>query len=155
MPNDFLLAEAGVIKSNLKLSHAERIGLLHDSLVSLIEELQPDVVVLEKAFYGVNVSSALKLGETRGALIAAARRFSLPVRELTPASVKKTIAGNGRASKEEVNLALRTLLKFELGSLPHDVSDAVALALCYGLSYAFESRLIVGSKNTLEERKML
>lgn len=132
-PADFRILDAGVLRPDPKLGYAARIALLHGALFDLIAEFRPSVCVLEKAFFDKNVSSAMRLGEVRGAFIAAAGRGGAAIEEITPAEVKKTLTGNGRADKEQVALTLKTLLGFDRGHLPHDVSDALAICLCYGL----------------------
>ncbi|MBM4251857.1 MAG: crossover junction endodeoxyribonuclease RuvC [Deltaproteobacteria bacterium] len=139
VPRDFSVVEAGVLRADAALPYAQRIGLLHIALCELLMEHRPDVCVIEKAFFDKNVNSALKLGELRGAYIAACARSEVPVAELTPADVKKTIAGNGRADKEAIALALHALLGFNRGSLPHDATDALAISLCHGLKSALTS----------------
>jgi len=120
---------AGALKFDKKLSHCKRIGQLHNSIYKLLEEFNPDFCVIEKGFLGINANTSLKLGESRGAIISAAYRYGVELREITPAQVKKFMTGNGRATKEEIAQSLKQLLGFELGKLPHDVSDAIAIAL--------------------------
>ena len=134
MPRDFEVADAGVIKTNVDLSIPERLGHIHDAVHSLTGELSPTHCAIEKAFYGVNASSALKLGEARGAIVSAVRRHGLSVFEITPAEVKRTIACTGAASKEDVCRAVTALLGFDRGKLPFDATDAVAIALACGLN---------------------
>lgn len=133
LPRDFVVVQAGVLRADGDLPHRERLGLLHTALYELAVDLKPDVCVLEKAFFGENASSALKLGELRGAYIAACARCVVPVEEITPAEVKKSITGHGRADKVMIEMALKTLLGFDRGGLPHDVTDALAISLCFGL----------------------
>lgn len=135
-PRDFEVLDAGALKAPLDLPHAERIGLLHEALHELLIKYQPKVCVVERVFVDKNPNSAIKLGEVRGAFIAACGRAGVEVDEITPAEVKKTITGNGRADKEMVSLALEALMGFERGRLPHDVTDALAISLCFGLSLA-------------------
>ena len=85
----------------------------------------------------MNASSALKLGEARGAIVSAVRRRGLSVFEITPAEVKRTIACAGAASKEDVSRAVTALLGFERGKLPFDATDAVAIALACGLNLSY------------------
>lgn len=134
MPRDFVVVDAGVIKTNVDLSMPERLGHIHDAVHGLTAELSPTHCAIEKAFYGVNASSALKLGEARGAIVAAVRRHGLAVFEITPAEVKRTIACAGAASKEDVCRAVTALLGFDRGKLPFDATDAVAIALACGLN---------------------
>lgn len=133
-PRDFEVLDAGVLRADVDMPSTQRIALLHEALYGLMAQHQPKACILEKAFFGENASSALKLGEARGAFIAAAGRVGADVHELTPGEVKKMITGNGRAEKEAVALALKALTGFDRGRLPHDVTDALALALTFGLS---------------------
>lgn len=133
---DFALVDAGVLKADARLAYGQRLALLHDAVLDLIVMHQPRVMVLERAFVAKNAASALKLGEVRGAFMCAAFKHGVTVEEITPAEVKKTIAGNGRADKEQISRALRTLTGFDRGALPYDVTDAMAMSLCYGLRLA-------------------
>jgi crossover junction endodeoxyribonuclease RuvC len=136
LPRDFAVLDAGVLRADADLPISTRIALMHDAIHGLMDQHRPAVLVLEKAFVDKNVSTALKLGEVRGAFIAAAGRLGIRVEEITPAEVKKTIAGTGAAAKEQVSLALRALMGFDRGASPHDVTDALAISLCYGLKLA-------------------
>jgi crossover junction endodeoxyribonuclease RuvC len=128
------LIAAGVLRSQATLPHHERSGHLHDAMFQLAEKYTPEWCAIEKAFTGINPNSALRLGETRGALIAAVRRLNIKVGELTPTHVKKTITGQGHATKEQIAEALKYLVGFDRGTLPFDASDAIAIALSHALS---------------------
>lgn len=136
LPRDFQVIDAGVMRVSAELPLAERIGLLHVALHELLAEHRPQGCVMETPFCDKNANTAIKLGETRGALIAACARLGVKTYEITPAEVKKTITGNGRADKELVSQALKALIGFERGKLPHDVTDALAIGLCFGLRLA-------------------
>lgn len=133
LPRDFAILGAGAIRFDKTESHARRIAKLHMALLGIIDEFKPTVCIVEKAFCGVNVSSALKLGEARGALISAIYKRNIDLIEITPREAKKNITGRGQATKEEVAATLKILIGFELGKLPYDVADALALALSHGL----------------------
>ena len=133
--SSFSIIEAGVIRLNTKKSHTERLSDLHSVVKGLFEKYSPDFFVLEKAFCGVNMSSALKLGEVRGSLISLSYSQGAKLIELSPKYVKSMITGKGGASKEEVAHALELLVGFNKGKLPFDASDAVALAVSSGLYF--------------------
>lgn len=135
IPQDFRIIEAGALRAQAGQSLTERIGHMHETLFHMAKDWTPDICGIEKAFVGVNISSALKLGEARGALITAVRRSNVPVFEVTPTKVKKTITGQGHANKQQISLALKLLLRFKQGKLPFDVSDALAVALSLGLCF--------------------
>ena len=105
----------------------------------MLDAVQPAVVVVECAFIGRNVQSALRLGEARGLVLASATRRGLRVAELTPASVKRIVVGNGGAEKSQVAHMVGLELGLDLSGSPHDATDALALALAW-----FRSRNPVG-----------
>ncbi len=108
----------------------ERLKTIFDGVVELSANYQPDEVAIERVFMHRNVSSALKLGEARGAAICAAVLHALPVYEYTPAVVKQTVVGKGNAGKEQVQHMVRALLN--LPAAPQaDAADALAIALCH------------------------
>lgn len=132
-PRDFDILDAGVIRLSPREPHSKRISRLADIIYQILMDLKPNYCVVEKAFFGVNVHTALKLGETRGAIISATCRAGVILGEITPAEVKKKITGNGRADKEQVAFAIKALLGFDRKNLPTDVTDALAIALSFGL----------------------
>jgi crossover junction endodeoxyribonuclease RuvC len=131
---DYRVIEAGVLRADLKQVHLTRVADLYEALFGLMSERRPNVMVMERAFHGVNASTSIKLGEARGAFIAAARRCEVGVEEITPAQVKKIVAGQGRAEKTEVSLVIQQALGFDRGTLPLDATDAIAIALAFALS---------------------
>ena len=139
-PRDFRIAGAGVLRTKRSLSTWERIGTMHQSMHELMQEFQPQVCILENVFFGKNVLSAITLGQVRGVFISAAYRSNISVEEIASTSVKKIISGNGHASKEEVLFALHALMGFDKGKLPFDASDALAIALSFGLTTAWKSK---------------
>ena len=127
------IIDAGVLRTKSGISSYEKTGYLHKSVLSLIKQHQPQTMVIEKAFTGVNPQSALRLGETRGSYISAAFMHDLKIREMTPTHVKKAITGHGHADKDQVANAVKYLMGFEKKKLPYDVTDAIAIALSYSL----------------------
>lgn len=133
-PKQHSILEAGVIKMNATKPLSERIGDMHEALYKICLRLNPDVCVMEEAFFGINPQSTIKLGQARGALISAASRHNIPLEELTPTQIKKIVTGNGRATKQLVSDSLESLMGFKRGKLPFDATDAIAIALSYAVS---------------------
>lgn len=85
---------------------------------------------MEDVFMAKNAASALKLGQARGALITACTQGDLPVTPYSPTSIKQTVAGVGRAEKNQIQYMVKLLLKLpELAQ--EDASDALAAAICH------------------------
>ncbi|HEX4952196.1 MAG TPA: crossover junction endodeoxyribonuclease RuvC [Thermoanaerobaculia bacterium] len=96
----------------------------------LLVRWQPEVVVVEAPFRGINSRSLIVLAEARGALLAAAALSGAEVREFSPAEVKSAVTGYGRAEKEQVARMVRVLLALDEEPLPFDATDALAVAIC-------------------------
>jgi len=108
-----------------------RLAAIHRGLATIIERFEPDVAVIEGAFFGKNARSALKIGEGRGVALLVAAQGSIEVVEYAPASVKKAVTGNGRAQKAQVQQMVRILLNLKELPEPEDAADALAIALCH------------------------
>lgn len=130
--------EAGVLVTRSRDGLAGRMLQLHRDIQTLLRDLRPEVVVLEDLFVHHQFPrTALVLGHARGIIMLAAAATGVRVMELPPSSVKRTVAGSGRASKMQVQRAVRTLLGVRGLSNSH-AADALALA------YAGWSRATTG-----------
>ncbi len=127
----FRMVEAGRVRSKASRPAPERLGDLLCGIEEVLDAIQPAVVVVERAFIGRNVHSALRLGEGRGLVLASAARRGLQVAEITPASMKRIVVGNGGAEKSQVAHMVGLELGLDLSGSPHDATDALALALAW------------------------
>lgn len=125
---------SGCIKLDEHAAFAQRLKVLYENVAELISRHQPQVVAVEQVFVSKNAGSALKLGQARGVLLCAGALAGLQVTEYTPADIKRTIVGGGRAEKTQVQHMVKVLLKLN-GALAADAADALAVALCH-LRYA-------------------
>jgi len=123
------LVRQGVIRTGAG-EFAERLGVIFEGLRDLIAECRPTEVAIENVFVSRNASSALKLGQARGAAICAAISQGLPVSEYSPRSVKQAIVGRGGADKVQVQHMVCVLLQLDQ-SPAEDAADALAVALCH------------------------
>lgn len=124
----------------LRGSLSARLHQMSRSLAELLAQYEPDVVALERNFAGNNVQSALRLGEARGAILAAVGACTLEVAEYTPATVKLAVAGSGRATKRQVQVMVMRLLHLRREPAV-DAADALAVALCHLQNASFAQRL--------------
>lgn len=113
---------------------SDRLGLLYNNLSELVQTYHPDVISLEKAFFGVNVRSALLLGQVRGSVLTFAGQVGLSVFEYSATAVKKAVTGYGRAEKGQIQEMVRLLLSLREIPKPHDAADALAVAICHAHS---------------------
>lgn len=125
------LIECGVIRTSPRQAMFRRLMTLYDGVTQLIERHAPTVVAVETAFYGRNVRTTLTLGQTRGVVLLAAAKAGVEVAEFPPATVKKSVVGEGGAAKAQVAYMVQRLLRLKEAPAPSDAADACAIALTY------------------------
>ncbi len=108
----------------------ERLHILFSGLSEIIQQFHPETAAIEDVFVSKNAASALKLGQARGALVAACRHHDLSVAPYSPTKVKQAVVGFGRAEKDQVGHMVRMLLKVP-EPCPEDAADALAVAICH------------------------
>ncbi len=112
-------------------SNPDHLVKIYSGIKQLLNEHSPDVVSIEKAFYGPNAKASMKLGEARGTLLLAASETGQELEEYTPSQIKKAVTGNGSASKKQVQEMVQAILNLNGASISSHVSDALATAICY------------------------
>jgi crossover junction endodeoxyribonuclease RuvC len=108
----------------------QRLRIIFEGVHALIAEHHPDEAAIENVFVQRNASSALKLGQARGAAICALVTGTVPVYEYTPAEIKQSIVGRGGAAKQQVQHMVCALLGLRIAPRL-DASDALACALSH------------------------
>lgn len=117
-----------------------RLLLIADGLDEILRRVQPDAVVIEAMFHAKNSQSAIKLGHARGVALLCAARSGAEVHEYSPTEIKRAATGHGRASKEQVQKMVCSLLAYR-GKLGFDASDALAAAICHIHAAPMRARL--------------
>lgn len=134
------IIEAGVFRLTRGASVADRLVELDRDLADAIERLRPGAAAVEKLFsHYKRPTTAVVMGHARGVILLAVARAGLPLHELEPATIKKSLTGAGRASKEQVQRAVQGQLRLAAMPEPADVADAIAIALCAARRRVFSS----------------
>ena len=127
-----VLREGGVIRSTQSLSLAERVLEIGRGLREVIADFQPDVLAIEQVFSTAQFpKTAILMAHARGAILYAAAEAGVPVVDYAPREVKRLLTGSGKASKEQIQHAIRNELGLDHVLEPNDVADAFAVALCH------------------------
>ena len=122
---------AGVVETDPAAPLAERLLVLHTELGSLLGELRPQVVVVERVFFQVNAKTAMSVGQASGLALLAAAAAGCEVAQYTSNEVKQGLVGYGAATKEQVQRMVAQVLGLRSVGGPPDVADALALAVCH------------------------
>jgi crossover junction endodeoxyribonuclease RuvC len=129
--------EWGRMSASRGMQVPERLAHLVGLLDQILERERPDVVGLETPFHGMNSRSLIVLAQARGALLARLAERGLEIVEYSPAEIKSSVTGNGRADKQQVARMVQMMLDLEDG-LAEDTTDALAVAICCAQRYRMD-----------------
>ena len=129
------LIEAGVFQTDNDLAIEARLNQIAEDIKSLLEKFRPDVVAVEELYsHYAHPKTAILMGHARGVILQRCAQVAIEVRSFSATRIKKSLTGNGRASKEQVQKTIQTILSLPDVPEPSDVADAIAAALCCGNS---------------------
>jgi crossover junction endodeoxyribonuclease RuvC len=121
----------GAWRLNEKLPLAARLGTLALEFRRVVAAHAPDCVCVELPFVANNSRSALVLGTARGVILAEAHLHGLAISEIGATAAKKAVTADGYADKEKVARILGALLRVDFSNVPHDATDALAIAYAH------------------------
>lgn len=125
------LVDFGALTTPAGMPQPERLRLLYDGLVALLETHKPEAAAIEELFFGKNVNTAIVVGQARGVALLALNQAGLSIAEYKPASVKQAVAGYGSADKKQMQEMVRLTLGLASTPRPDDAADALAIAICH------------------------
>lgn len=140
--NQSYYVDCGCIRT-AALQGADRLQQIFHELQKIVHQYQPLEAAIEQVFVHQNPNSALKLGQARGAAMAA---LNIPLSEYSARQVKQSIVGFGAAKKEQVQHMVQRLLNIT-ETLQADAADALAIALCHAHMRLSPYKLISTRKN--------
>jgi crossover junction endodeoxyribonuclease RuvC len=130
-PSGEELIEAGVIRTDESAGLAERLNQIADDTRSLLEKFGPQIVAVEELYsHYKHPKTAILMGHARGVILQTAQAAKAEVKSFAATRIKKSLTGNGRASKGQMQRAIQSMLGLSELPKPADVADAIAVALC-------------------------
>jgi crossover junction endodeoxyribonuclease RuvC len=137
----FRLVGMGALEADPSAPIEQRLAVIARGLAVILARNRPDVAAMEDAFVRADPRAALLVGQGRGALLAVLGEHGIPVRSYPPASVKRAVAANGRAAKEQVARMVGAILGAKGLKEPLDATDALAVAIAHGLAHGASQAL--------------
>ena len=122
---------AGIVRTDPDGALSERLARLDAELGTLVGELQPDALAVERLLFQHNVRTAMAVGQASGVILSVAGRVGLAVTHYSPNEVKQAVVGHGSADKRQVQMMVARLLGRREIPGPPDAADALALAVCH------------------------
>lgn len=137
--NDVKLMEAGIIRSNAKDNMEKRLASIYKKVMNLINDTAPKVVVLEEIYsHYKHPKTSILMAHARGAICLAVEHQETQLVNYPTTKIKKAITGRGRASKEQMQRTVTSLLGLKNSPEPVDITDALALAMTHANILAHE-----------------
>ena len=132
-PRGPYVVEAGVIRPrSAQAAMSHRLFYIHRAIVEVLDAFPPGSVALERIHSHIRYPrTAILMAHARGTIMLAAAQRKTPVFGYAATRIKKTLTGNGRAPKTQIQHAIMTELGLDDLPEPHDVADACAVALCH------------------------
>jgi crossover junction endodeoxyribonuclease RuvC len=131
-PKSPQVVEAGVVRGMAKQSLTERLVEIHHGVAEVIATFKPGVMALEQLYSHVaHPRTSILMGHARGVICLAAAEAGIPVVHYPATQIKRILTGNGRASKEQMQMAIERELRLGARPEPPDVADALAVAICH------------------------
>ena len=128
------IGEAGVIRSAAEdgVDLAQRVRTLYNGVCEVLDQWKPRAMAVEQLYaHYEHPRTAILMAHARGAFFLAGAQRNIPVLSYASTKVKKLVTGSGRASKEQMQHAIARELELAKLPEPHDVADALAVALCH------------------------
>jgi crossover junction endodeoxyribonuclease RuvC len=128
--NRLIHVACGSLETSERAPLSERLVVIHDGLIAVIEQHRPDEAAVEQTFVNANAQATLKLGQARGVAMLVPARLGLSVAEYAPNVVKKTVVGAGHGDKAQIRMMIGVLLP-KADPQSEDAADALAIAVCH------------------------
>ncbi len=129
---DFRLIEAGVIKNPSTKTIPARLNKVYNGIVEIVKEYKPRIIVLEELYsHYKHPRTAILMGHVRGVVCLAASMMRVPLVGYSATHVRKSITGNGKASKEQIQRMVQHFLNIKECPQSLDLTDALALAIAH------------------------
>lgn len=127
--NKFKYIAHGVIETDAKTEHSERLKIIYESLDKVVKQFKPTEASIEGLFFSRNVTSAMSVAESRGVILLCFAKNKLDICEYTPNNIKQSVCGNANADKKLVQDFVKLLLGLPEIPKPDHAADALAAAI--------------------------
>lgn len=124
------LLDYGCIKTKKNSEMGTRLNQLSKDLSTLIKKWKPQKASIEKLFFNKNVKTAITVAQARGVIIQTLEKNNIKQKEFTPAQIKMSVCGYGRADKKMIQQMVKIILGLKTTPQPDDAADAIAAAIC-------------------------
>lgn len=130
----------GVLETEPDDNDGKRLLELEQKLVHILQKYPITSAVIEQVFFRKDLTTGVRLIQARGMILLTLARFGIPVSDISPSALKKSLTGNGRTDKKKMQSMITKVLHLEAIPAPDDAADGLALAISAALRRMEEQR---------------
>ncbi len=127
--NKDILIYSECFQTDKKEDHSKRLFFIYKKIKEIIEEYSPDTCALETLFFAKNQTTALKVAEVRGVILAVSESYGMKIFEYSPGAIKIGVTGYGKSDKSAITKMIPLLVKINKKIKFDDEYDAIAVAI--------------------------
>lgn len=127
--SDIRVVEWLTIETPAGMPFPNRLVEIRKDLDEYLDDAKPDTVVIERLYFGANITNGLDVAHARGIIVCAIAERGIRMIETSPRELKSGITGDGSADKTQMQSMLMQMLKLKEIPKPDDAADALALAV--------------------------
>ena len=102
------LIEAGVLRTNGGRRLRARLNQIAEDIDALLARFKPEVVAVEQLYsHYAHPRTAILMGHARGVILQRCAAAGIEVKSFGATRIKKSITGNGHASKEQMQKTIQ------------------------------------------------
>ncbi len=116
----------GVVKTKSNDFMQIRLAHIYQAVEEILQKHKPDLICVEITIVNINPKTSLKLAEARGVIIAACGKLNIPLIQIPPSVIKKTISGHGHCDK----ISLGKYIEKRVSNFPDKIGKDEIDALC-------------------------
>ena len=128
------MVDAGVIRTPVNHPDYDRLLMIYNDLVGIVEEFKPTIMSVEKLFFAQNITTAMTVSQARGVVLLLGKQHNMELFEYTPQQIKQALTGYGKATKKQMQEMVKVILGLKEQPKPDDCADALAAAICYSMT---------------------
>ncbi|RKX22056.1 MAG: crossover junction endodeoxyribonuclease RuvC [Candidatus Zixiibacteriota bacterium] len=124
--------EAGIIKTNANDRFEDKLNEIFSEVGKVIKQYKPDYIAVEELYsHYAHPKTAIIMGHARGTVFLQASQSKTPIASYAATRIKKSLTGNGRASKSQMRKMIKSTLNLKDELFSPDTADALAAAVCH------------------------
>lgn len=127
------LIDFWILETTPKAPLEEKLLELWDDMDYIIDKYKPNLAVIEKLFFTNNIKTWIDVSHARWVVVYKLAKNNIKVKHYTPLELKSAICGHWKATKKQMQNAIKMILKMDDIIKPDDAADAVWLAYLWTL----------------------